>query len=363
MQIKRRFIVAIGQIPPPTDGLAYITSEYVKLLSEDHDVKVLNISPRVGKRGVAYHFSRTVSVLLASMHLVFNARRGNRICYMPCQSDFGVIYTVYLLTVARLLQYPTYLHHHNFGYINEARRMMRMVLHGGGPKVVHIFLCEPMRDRFGRTYWPPERSIIVSNSAFVSPQPKPSAFNARSSLRIGLLSNLNREKGLHIFLDLLRAARDEGLNICGTLAGPVREPADRLALEMAQEELGDRLIYAGSVYGDEKLRFYTAIDVFVFPTIYANEAQPTVIYEALAAGNLILTYERGCIVSQVNDNGLVLSQDLPFVPHAMAWLKNLLERGSFDVRTMIANQTSELHQVEREKARTLFTVNTLDGSH
>ncbi|MBB4427339.1 glycosyltransferase involved in cell wall biosynthesis [Bradyrhizobium sp. CIR48] len=352
MSPNRRFIVAIGQIPPPTDGLAYITSEYVKLLAEDHDVKVLNISPRVSTRGVAYHISRAAIVLGASLHLAVNAWRGNRACYMPCQSDFGVVYTMYLLAVARLFGYPTYLHHHNFGYINERRRLMEATLRAGGPAVVHIFLCDHMRTRFCATYWKPELSLVISNAAFVPPAASQARASTSGSLRVGLLSNLNREKGLYLFLDLLRAARDQGLNIYGTLAGPLREPDDKRAVEAAQKEFGDRLQYAGPIYGADKTQFYESIDVFVFPTIYKNEAQPTVLYEALAAGNVVIAYERGCVASQVGNNGIMVPQGEPFVPAALASLRNLeASQEHMASRGSVACQMTEMHIAERAKAR------------
>ncbi|MGY4330324.1 glycosyltransferase involved in cell wall biosynthesis [Bradyrhizobium sp. LB7.2] len=230
---------------------------------------------------------------------------------------------------------------------------MRAALHAAGPKVVHIFLCEYMRDRFGQTYWKPERSVIISNSAFVSPQAN-SITSVGAPLRIGLLSNLNREKGLYLFLDVLRATRNEGLNIHGILAGPVQDPGDRLAIDAAQEELGDALTYAGPLYGDKKLGFFASIDVFVFPTTYVNEAQPTVLYEALAAGNLVVTYDRGCIASQVTGEGLVIPPDHPFVPRAAAWLRELKVGVSRDSRESIALRMAGTHRSERAKARALL---------
>ncbi|UWU91384.1 glycosyltransferase family 4 protein [Bradyrhizobium sp. CB1015] len=348
--------MAIGQIPPPTDGLAYITSEYVKLFAEDHEVKLLNISPKVGKRGLAYHLSRATVVLLASVHLFLNARRDNRACYMPCQSDFGLVYTIYLLALARLFRYPTYLHHHNFGYINERRQLMALALRIGGPKVVHIFLCERMRDAFGKAYWRPDRPIVISNAAFVVPKSSRTVRSPDEPLKIGLLSNLNREKGLYLFLDLLRATRDEGLNVQGTLAGPLREHNDEIALNLARQELGDRLSYVGPLYGEDKLRFYESIDVFVFPTVYANEAQPTVLFEALAAGNLVVAYDRGCIASQVGQNGLMIPQGEPFVTNALTWLRTLEGRFQPEGRTDIIHEASERHILEKERARYALSV-------
>lgn len=355
MHASRRFVVIIGQIPPPTDGLAYITSQVVKLLGEDHDIKVLNISPKVAHRGLAYHLLRTGTVLLASTHLLLNAWRSNRACYMPCQSDFGLVYTIYLLGLARLLRYPTYLHHHNFGYINQRRRMMAGALRAGGANVVHIFLCEHMKGRFGQTYWKPERSAVISNAAFVSPLSLQTSPEPSSSLQIGLLSNLSRDKGLYHFLDLLRMARDTGLQVQGSLAGPVKLPDDRIAIELAQKELGDRLRYLGPIYGEDKFRFYASIDAFVFPTTYANEAQPTVIYEALAAGNLVIAYERGCIASQVKNMGLIIPQVKPFVPTALEYLRALSsDRSIAASRTSLISDMVAMHNKEKERARSIL---------
>ncbi|KRQ01519.1 hypothetical protein AOQ72_08620 [Bradyrhizobium yuanmingense] len=270
---------------------------------------------------------------------------------MPCQSDFGLVYTIYLLAVARMFGYPTYLHHHNFGYINDRRRLMDAALVAGGPEVAHIFLCDYMLRRFGETYKSPKRSLVISNAAFVPPQPSQAVPPESGALRIGLLSNLNREKGLYLFFDLLRAAHDQGLNLQGRLAGPVRDPDDRRALEAAQNELGDRLLYAGPLYGQKKTQFYESIDVFVFPTLYRNEAQPTVVYEALAAGNLIVAHERGCIASQVQSDGLVIPGDQPFVLNALSWLRHLKAKGNTDSRISIALRSSETYTRERAKAR------------
>lgn len=342
-------IVAVGQIPPPTDGLAYITSAYVDLLSEKLPVRTVNISPR-GAKGPRYHLLRAWAVLGGSVRLLLDAMHSNRVCYMPCQSDFGIIYTIYLLAVARLLRYRRFLHHHNFGYINERRRLMELVLLVGGRATTHIFLCEKMRDRFSEAYWRPSLSTIVSNASFVRPDERmPAPWNA--GLRIGLLSNLNEEKGLFIFLDLMRSVVASGLEITGFLAGPVKLDKDKFAIEEALNELGSRLIYTGPLYGDDKSQFYSSIDVFVFPTTYVNEAQPTVVFEALAAGNLVVAYDRGCIASQVRQDGLVIPQDQPFVASALSWLKALASEGEAIDKAAISRRAMERHLVERTNAQ------------
>ena len=58
--------------------------------------------------------------------------------------------------------------------------------------------------------------------------------------------------------------------------------AERLAraalsvIPAGQYEFGDVMEYRGPVYGEDKRSFFMDIDVFLFPTIYENEAQPLV---------------------------------------------------------------------------------------
>ena len=243
-------------------------------------------------------------------------------CYVACEGDLGLVYTIMVLIAARGLGYPIALHHHSFSYIDQSRSLMRAVLFAGGD-VLHIFLCSIMREKFERTYRRSVRSVILSNAAFVPPQVDEIPERQHGGLVLGHLSNLNREKGLYLYLDLLRSALKAGLDLRGILAGPAARAEDRAAIDQAVVELGARLDYRGPLYGADKDRFYRDIDVFVFPTQYQNEAQPTVLFEAQAAGNLILSFDRGCIAEQVGSNGLVFARESDFVGFAVAWLKDL----------------------------------------
>ena len=75
-----------------------------------------------------------------------------------------------------------------------------------------------------------------------------------------------------------------------------------------------RVHVLGPVHGAAKARFFAMIDVFVFPTRYAHEADPLVVWEALAAGRPVIAYARGCIREQVGDAGLLIEVHQSFVP-------------------------------------------------
>jgi glycosyltransferase involved in cell wall biosynthesis len=347
----RRRVIAIGQFPPPVNGLSHITRQMVQLSRETHDVTSVNILAGPGPGGLLRHIRRLCRTLYACSHLIRNAWQRKRICYLACEGNGGLAYTTLVAGTARLFGYTLFLHHHSFSYIDRSMSLMKAVMAAGGSRAIHVFLCTTMRERFEQRYRTTPSSAIVSNAAFVPPVPAPPVPEPAipepagppgpedRPLVIGLLSNLNREKGLYLFLDLLRQISALKLNVRGVLAGPVAQNDDMIEVNLALKELSPRLSYRGSLYGDAKTQFYEELDVFVFPTIYANEAQPTVVFEALASGTLVISYDRGCIATQVRQHGLLLARDQAFVPAATAWIADLsrhregLAQGRHQART------------------------------
>ncbi|EQD34016.1 Glycosyl transferase, group 1 domain protein, partial [mine drainage metagenome] len=68
-----------------------------------------------------------------------------------------------------------------------------------------------------------------------------------------------------------------------------------------------------------KNAFFDGIDTMIFPTLYANEAEPLVIHEAMQHGLPVIAYGRGCIPEVVTPEcGRVIPPDEAFVPAALA---------------------------------------------
>jgi glycosyltransferase involved in cell wall biosynthesis len=104
-----------------------------------------------------------------------------------------------------------------------------------------------MRHDFQSRYGVINKGCVISNAAFVPPVEFgfDDEEDSENSLVVGFLSNLTREKGLYLFLDLLRAAAARGESIRGILAGPVALEEDRVAIVRAKDELGGGLIIVG----------------------------------------------------------------------------------------------------------------------
>lgn len=349
-------ILVAGPLPPPLNGFSYITQQVAALLSESFEVRCIDISPRFGSRGLAYHASRAWLAMRAFAKLLVGPRREGSAFYIGCDGGLGLAYTIALSMAAGLRGYPLYIHHHSYAYINASRMLMAILLAVTGPQTVHICLCETMASALSRRYGRRLRSAIVANSAFV---PTQTTILPRSTgtLRIGLLSNLNNSKGLDVFLDLARRAIASGLDVGAVLAGPATSDQAGEAIARAEAELGPRLDYRGSVHDAAKQQFFRDIDIFVFPTRYVNEAQPTVIFEAFSYGVPVLAVDRGCIRTQVGASGEVFSQDADFIALALESLKrDLADRGAF-VRRRLDVQIGyvEQNRLARQAAVAVFT--------
>lgn len=318
-------LVLAGQFPPPVHGFAYITKEISKALIIKHNTTIIDLVPHVLYNGVPYHLRRLLLTLKGLRHLLCKSIIKKRKFYIACEGGLGIIYTIILCIMARALKFPIYIHHHSFAYIENTSRLMAILLRVIGHQAIHIFLCPMMSQHFMRRYQRNIKCLFIPNSAFVDEvSTMPPIFQKKNPLKIGLLSNLNDEKGLSIFLDIIRFAAFERLDIIGILAGPPVSESDKEKITITKKELGERLDYRGPVYGNAKEAFFRSIDVFVFPTRYLNEAQPTVIFEAMAHGIPILSYDRGCIKEQISDCGAVLDRENDFISFALDWLKKQL---------------------------------------
>jgi glycosyltransferase involved in cell wall biosynthesis len=307
-------VIAVAQLPPPVIGFALASQQLIEGWRSRHPMRVLDTTGIRGATGLRKHAGRQAATWRAGRAI---ARQPGGVCYLACEGGLGLAYTLQLVVAARRAGLPTYLHHHSFAYLDRPRPLMHAIL-AAGPDIHHILLCETMRDAFARSYGRPVTASVLSNAAFVPPAPP--APPPAGPLTLGHLSNLNRDKGLHTFLDLLRQALAVGMDVRGILAGPAALAADRQAIAAARRELGDRLDYRDAVYDEDKARFYREIDLFVFPTRYANEAQPVVLFEALAAGAQVLSHDRGGITAQVAGDGLIVARDADFVAPALAWI-------------------------------------------
>ncbi|NUB21231.1 glycosyltransferase [Azospirillum formosense] len=263
-------------------------------------------------------------VLLAGLRLAAGATIPDRRFYMPVDSGLGIFYTAALAGTARLFGYERTLHHHSFATISKPTWRMSLLTRLAGTDCMHVLLCPAMQARFQALYPAAKTAMSVSNAIFTPPVPRP-RHGKSGPLRIGHLSNLCADKGLDTLFTLLRALKTEGVDVKLVLAGPGLGRMDNALVAAGLAAFDGDVEYRGPVDDEAKAAFYRDIDVFVFPTRYRNEAQPLVLFEAMAAGVPVLAYDRGCIGSDIPRPGLV-PQDRDFIqtvlPALRLWAKD-----------------------------------------
>jgi glycosyltransferase involved in cell wall biosynthesis len=294
--MKKTFVV--GPIPPPTHGYALITGLMADRLRETAEVSVISISPDGLQKTRRYHVQRLLRVAMAVKALAWRRHRSGDSLYLAVAGGAGVFYDIVFAVIARLFRYRLFVHHHAFTYLNRRSALTAVFILLAGRDTVHICLCPCMGALLRQRYAGIERIKIVSNAAFMGPVHN-NHTEHRGAFRIGFLSNLIPEKGIDTVIELFRRLRRESPSIELIVAGPIVCTSVQQLIDAAVSEFGRVFDYRGSVLGTDKARFFEEIDVFVFPTRYANEAEPLVVLEALRAGKPVIATARGCISDEI----------------------------------------------------------------
>ena len=303
-------VFAVGEFPPPVTGNSKVT-ESVSSRLETYDsihFKRINVSGR-SQNAMLKKGQKTLNYLGACLQLAANRGTRARRLYLVCEGRSGLPFTLFLVWFARVVEYEVFLQHHSFGYINQPHSLMRKINASLGAASRHVFLSDGMAEAFFQLYRPDRRYSVGHNLAYIGSfwararrTTRPRPYGAKA-LKVGLLSNLEFEKGLDTFIHLADLAAQENLPIEFRLAGPVNSATEHAFLDAAMHRLDGRLHYHGGLYGEDKVQFFRDLDVFVFPTRYYHEAQPIVLHEALAAGCAVISVDRGCIAEDLHAMG------------------------------------------------------------
>ena len=303
-------ILFVGPLPPPVHGFSVINGAMLARFQAAGTVAVFNRAPLAGQGS----FGSTVHALglLGSfLRSLLRSPAGSGL-YIGLSGGLGQLKDLPYLLAARLWRRPVLVHHHSFAYLRQQPWHARWVL-GLLRQARHIALCDCMAEALTAKYRIPRQQVdVLSNAAYL---PAASACATRvpeGPLCLGFLSNITAAKGIWAFFELGDALLKRGVPVQALVAGPVApEIAVRFAAELAARPWCRHL---GAVYGADKQRFLDRIDVLVFPTFYANEAEPVTILEALSMGVPVVANARGCIQDVLPAAaGAVFTDDQQFV--------------------------------------------------
>jgi glycosyltransferase involved in cell wall biosynthesis len=300
----RRSIAFVGPLPPPLNGFSNVCAMMLAMLRLNGEVHVFDRAPKHKQPR-----QLITQLLLPLQYAVLCLRRRDVVLYLALSGAFGQIYDWLYVLISKVLRRPIYIHHHSFAYIHQPTRLNHWFF-AWVRNANHVVLSRSMGEALVALYGlDPACVKAVSNAAFYTSaeasRPVPAA---RAPLQLGYLSNITFEKGIVEFFSILDRLRELQIEYRAHIAGPVAEAAretfEKLLSSASQVE------YVGPVFGEAKDAFYRQLDVFLFPTKYANEAEPLVVYEAMRQGVYVIACDRGAISEMLrNGAGVAYARD------------------------------------------------------
>lgn len=311
-------VCIVGAMPPPVHGMAVVNAAIrAELEKSGTDVMTIDLSAASLDRGALVRARRMGTAFRGILRYVGALLRGEtHTLYVGLSGGKGQVYELIFAVLARLFGRSVFLHHHSFAYLTSHSMLTSCLLRAAGPEATNIVLCARMGELLTGLYAPKGCVTPISNAAILeavltpTPQRHPLA-------TLGFLANISKDKGIYEFLEVMDRARHERSPLHGRIAGPFADQVVEHAVRDACAR-NPAVEYVGPVYGQVKAAFLQTIDVLLFPTQYANEAEPLAILEALSHGVPVIARERGCISSMLaRGAGLCVEQSEDFVKRAL----------------------------------------------
>lgn len=282
-------VYAAVALPPPLNGMTKVSRKMLELLNAEGGVTRPAVLPNwLWPSWRHIGFARQVQQGSGKLYFVPDAGRGLHLNALEARL---------MGRYQRIL-----LHHHVFSYLNDYDVRFAKFLNALPCCVSHIMLSQNMKRSYHALYDRHDDIYVLGNSPFVQ---KPEIVDRRTRVkRLGFLSNITTQKGVEEVMETARTIPEIEIDIAGPATPDVQKTISRFV-----EEAPLKRRWLGAVYGSDKEQFFRDIDILLFPTRYPNEAQPLVIFEALAAGIPVLATPRGCIPEQLDTPDWILSPE------------------------------------------------------
>lgn len=290
----------LAPFPPPITG-AHKNSALIRSALEASGADVVSLQTGVAQSRA--HRRAIAHLLRKAWQSMKNVGRlmelGGKVSCVYLVPDGGIgiwISAAYGLALWATRVPRVVVHYRNFSFFRTRHPAMQTLAVVLGDRAHHVFLDDLMRERFEALYGARKNTLVVSNAATCDVTPiTGSAVRPHAPICVGYLSNLTNEKGFDTVVATFQRLAELTPDVVFALGGaPVADDEAQL-LEELQATLGEKLSYFGQVEGARKQAFFESLDVFVFPTVYKQEAQPNVIFEALAAGNTVVATRHAAI--------------------------------------------------------------------
>ncbi len=309
---KNRHILALVHLPPPLHGAAIMNQRAITVLARHHRVTLLELRfshdiAAIGRSSLRKYW-RAAGVGFTLLWRILT-HRPDRVYFSFAPNGPAFWRDSLYALLLRLMRLPIVFHLHGkgLGKLRETSRLAGFVQKRVFKDQTAIILGPALRPEIDGLGCKP---VVIANC---TDMPEPCRALPRDAthhpLRILYLSNLIRSKGIETVIKAVGIARHSQPDLHLDIAGA---EADLSALDITnrlkQADLASNSTYHGPVGHREKTKLFQTADLFVFPSHYANEAQPLVVLEALAHGLPVICSNAGTLGDVINNgkNGYVL---------------------------------------------------------
>ena len=178
-----------------------------------------------------------------------------------------------------------------------------------------------------------KRDIVVDNCIEdpITMVPKSVRKWPDGELSFAFVGVITEDKGVFDLVEIARVLRDRGYRFTMSLVGEgnLREIA-RLKELIGRHDLAEFVRLTGILTGEQKFKLLQQTTIFLFPTYFRAETQPTAIMEALALGVPVVAYDwRGIntIIDQGVNGYMVPPRDMDAFCRA---IEQILTEGKID---------------------------------
>jgi len=310
--MKKKAILAVGMLPPPVGGQALMFKRAIDALQEHYDLKVIDIQfqRNLGDSGL-FSVRKVLRFFVLLVGKIIPASLPKKIDILYyCVSGpgtFGLVKDLIFLSLLRLRARKTVYHFHGAGgvaFLLRSNALLRtwtrlvlfapdLVLRPASPPDDTI-LCEA------------KRGIVVYNCIEdpVSMVPRSVSKWPDVELSFAFVGVITEDKGVFDLVEIARRLRDRGYHFTMSLVGEGNAAeVGRLKKLISRYDLQKIVRLTGVLIDETKFTLLQQTTIFLFPTYFRAETQPTVIMEALAVGVPAVAYDwRG--ISTIIDQGV-----------------------------------------------------------
>jgi glycosyltransferase involved in cell wall biosynthesis len=363
-------MLAVGMLPPPMGGQAMMFKRAVDALGNHYDLKVIDIQfqKNIGESGSfsLRKFAHLFALLFGQIAPLALTKKFDILYYcLAGPSAFGLIKDLIFLSLLRLRARRTVYHFHGAGGVTFLVR--RNVFLRAWARLVLFepdLVLRPNAPSDEAALCKAKRDVIVNNCI-----EDPIAMIAKSSrkwpdgeLHFTYLGVITEDKGVFDVVEIARLLRDRGYRFTVFLVGEgAPKEIARLKELIGRYELGEFVQLTGVLIDKPKFELLQQTTIFLFPTYFRAETQPTVLMEALAVGVPVVASDWrgiGTIIDQGVNGYLVPPRDVEAFSRA---IEAILTEGKIDFMRAAARRVYlERFTLDRHIAALLSAFESLD---